>query len=120
MLNEVLEKIKEIIMTQNWVSQVVNSLGSMKYNYFGTVWHKHYSLYVGKNWFLVPNVQIFPDQSVTNLLTNNLHNENIKTVGIIQKSLRILPIWLVWFSVPKNCADTSRQKYAKSSCKQYV
>ena len=49
MLNEVLEKIKEIIMTQNWVSQVVNSLGSMKYNYFGTVWHKHYSLYVGKN-----------------------------------------------------------------------
>ena len=32
-------------------------------------------------------------------------------VGIIQKSLRILLIVLVWYSVPKNCAVNSSQKF---------
>ena len=49
----------------------------------------------------------------------------IKSLGIIQKSWRILPIFLVWFSVPENCADTSRLKFddtltpkcVNSSCK---
>ena len=41
-------------------------------------------------------------------------------VGLIKKSLRILPIIFVWFFVPKNCPDTSRQKCVDSSRKQYV
>ena len=62
---------------------------------------------------------ILPDQNILNLLVSTMHNGNIKKyfgtenyawkVGIIQKSLRTLKIFLVRYFVPKHCANTSKQ-----------